>query len=63
MDNTDGGYEERSDHYPQRGGLHAIVGPGFLTEQNVQCPADPCAQGITGAYKIDAGGRFSRRYQ
>jgi hypothetical protein len=39
MNNPDGGYEQRSNHYPQRGGLHTIVGTGLLAEKNIQRPA------------------------
>ncbi|MNY46782.1 hypothetical protein D3C86_1819950 [compost metagenome] len=46
--------EEGGNHHPERGGLHAIVCPGLLAEENVQRPADAGCECVTGTHEVNA---------
>ncbi|MNN98617.1 hypothetical protein D3C81_2180470 [compost metagenome] len=60
MGNAEGCDEDSGDHHAQGGCLHAIVGAGFLPEENVQRPADARCQCITGPHEVNArAGRIS----
>ncbi|PAV72816.1 hypothetical protein WR25_18951 [Diploscapter pachys] len=55
MGDTDGGDEQRGDHYAQGGSLDAVLGTGFLPIEDIQRPAHTGAQGVGGADRVEAG--------
>ncbi|MNW05843.1 hypothetical protein D3C71_2021550 [compost metagenome] len=63
MSDADGGDEQRGNHHSQGGGLDAVLGPGLLPIQNVQCPAHASAQGIAGANQVNARAGLANRNQ